>query len=248
MPDNANNSDELDAFFAAAENDDSSALQKAADRVATDTPVDPFATALERETDVRKRVKADTSMIRGTRVRNVTQIMLRQQETASGATAKPLGSTTKRVAVRDTRTLRTVSARESGFNLSKLLPWWGWLSIALVIVGIFVAVLFLPLLQLSGLTSRLGEDSESSQHAMRQLVLQGDERTVRTLYDMAASPEEAMDARLRAIDTLSLIREPAADHALHRLELGTSSDAKIRAHAAAARKQRAATLRNNPIR
>lgn len=123
-------------------------------------------------------------------------------------------------------------------HIARSLPWWAWVSIFLVLAGVFLAVMILPDVQLSNLTARLGTSNANTQSAMRQLVLRGDEHTVNKLYELASSQDKEIEMRLRAVDTLSLIQEPAAERALLRLELASNTDARVRQQAIAARRQR----------
>lgn len=127
-------------------------------------------------------------------------------------------------------------------HIHTLLPWWGWTTIGLGLLVLVAGVMIAPYINLSRLASRLGDSNEANaQYAMRQLVLRGDERTVGKLYDLAASDNEPMAARLRAVDTLGLIEDSQADRALQRLELAGSTHRQIRDAAIATRKQRAAS-------
>ena len=127
-------------------------------------------------------------------------------------------------------------------NIHAYVPWWGWLTIALGIVVLVTGIIVTPGITLNRLAARLGDSNQANaQYAMRKLVMNGDERTVRKLYDMAASPREGMAARLRAVDTMSLIeRVPEVDRALLRLELSGGTHEQVREAAIAARKQREA--------
>ncbi len=121
-------------------------------------------------------------------------------------------------------------------------PWWGWTAIGISLAMLAAGVIFMPLWSLDRLASRLGDgDAASAQHAMRELVMNGDERTVRKLHDMASSNRESLTARLRAVDTMSLIGGvPEVDRALLRLELSGGTNEQVREAAIAARKQREA--------
>lgn len=122
-------------------------------------------------------------------------------------------------------------------------PWWGWTAIAVGLVMLAAGVVFMPVWSLDRLTSRLGDgNTANAQLAMRTLVMNGDERTVRKLYDMASSSDESLTARLRAIDTMSLIGGvPEVDRSLLRLELSGGTNEQIREAAIAARRQREAS-------
>ncbi len=128
-------------------------------------------------------------------------------------------------------------------------PWWGWTAIGLGLLVLAAGVVFMPVWSLDRLASRLGDaNPATAQRAMRSLVMNGDERTVRKLYDMASSGNEGLTARLRAIDTMSLISGvPEVDRSLLRLELAGGTNEQIREAAIAARKQREASrTRGNP--
>ncbi len=127
-------------------------------------------------------------------------------------------------------------------NIHAYVPWWGWVTIAAGLAVFIAGVVLLPGISLNRLASRLGDKNEATaQQAMRQLVVKGDERTVRKLFDMASSSNEGLTTRLRAVDTMSLIdRVPEVDSALLRLELSSGTHNQVREAAIAARKQREA--------
>lgn len=127
-------------------------------------------------------------------------------------------------------------------NIHSFVPWWGWLTIVLGLAVLVTAVVLLPGVSLNRTVARLGDSNPATaQNAMRQLVMKGDERTVDKLYSLASSPRESVHARLRAVDTMSLIeRVPAVDRALLRLELSSATNEQVREVAIAARKQREA--------
>jgi HEAT repeat protein len=102
-----------------------------------------------------------------------------------------------------------------------------------------LGMMYLPAIRLGQLASRLGDANPAVvQSAMRELARSGDARAVSRLHDLASDRESAMPARLRAIDTLGIIRARGADNALLRLELAENAEPPIRAAAAAALKQR----------
>lgn len=127
-------------------------------------------------------------------------------------------------------------------NIHSYVPKWGWVAIGIGLAMLVAGVVLTPMFRLSRLTSRLGDDSEANvQYAMRQLVTNGDERTVKKLYSVAASPSEKLRIRLRAVDTMTLIEQvPEVDRALLRLELSEQTTAQVREAAVAARRQREA--------
>lgn len=127
-------------------------------------------------------------------------------------------------------------------NIHHYLPWWGWLTIVLGLMVLVGGVVMLPAVSLNRLVSRLGDKNEQNvRHAMRQLVIKGDERTVKKLYHMATSEKAGLTTRLRAVDAMSLIeRVPEVDRALLRLELASGTNQQVREAAMAARKQREA--------
>ncbi|MCD8351080.1 MAG: hypothetical protein LUC93_10770 [Planctomycetaceae bacterium] len=127
-------------------------------------------------------------------------------------------------------------------NVHAFMPWWGWFTIAVGLLMLITGVVLLPGVTLGRLTSRLGDQNDATARAaMRQLVISGDERTVRKLYDVAASPGANLPLRLRAIDTMSLIEQvPEVDRALLRLELAADTHDQVREAAIAARRQREA--------
>lgn len=128
-------------------------------------------------------------------------------------------------------------------GIHHFVPWWGWLTIGLGLIMLIAGVVLMPVIRLDRLTSNLGDANEArARRAMRQLVMNGDERTVKKLYSMANSRSQGLNARLRAIDAMTLIeRVPEVDRALLRLELASDTDAQIREAAIAARKQREAS-------
>jgi hypothetical protein len=128
-------------------------------------------------------------------------------------------------------------------HIHAYVPWWGWTAIGIGIAMLAAGVIFMPVWSLNRLASRLGDsNAENAELAMRSLVMNGDERTVGKLFDMAASSGESLTARLRAVDTMSLIGGvPEVDRALLRLELAGGTDEQVREAAIAARKQREAS-------
>ncbi len=140
------------------------------------------------------------------------------------------------------------AARDAPFvlipaHIHAYVPRWGWVAIGLFLVLLVAGVVLMPEWSLHRLASRLsGENEAEVQYAMRSLIQNGDERTVRTLFDLAASEEASVRTRLRAVDTMSLITGvPEVDHSLLRLELSGSTDERVRAAAIAARRQREAS-------
>ncbi len=127
-------------------------------------------------------------------------------------------------------------------NVHTFMPWWGWFTIGLGLLMLITGVVLLPGVTLGRLTARLGDkNDETARAAMRQLVINGDERTVRKLYDVASSSDATLPLRLRAIDTMSLIEQvPEVDRALLRLELSADTHDQVREAAIAARRQREA--------
>lgn len=129
-------------------------------------------------------------------------------------------------------------------RITSVLPWWAWVSMGSVLAGLFVALLLLPGLRLNNKTSRLtGGNYAKAQSAMRDLILTGDERTVDKLFEMASASEQTIDSRLRAVDALAVMREPAADRALLRLEVAERTDERVRRAAVNARRQRQASMK-----
>ncbi len=210
--------DDLDAFFAAAESGDSEAIRQAAQQVASTSE------------------RADKRFAAADKLRNSSRPGARVRQ---GGKAKYIAIEEEDAASGDPFTVVPHS-------FPAHLPWWGWASIGVVLAGIFFAVLFMPALELANLTARLGDSGPSSQAAMRQLVLRGDERTINILFEMANSQKHDINKRLQAVDTLSLIREPAAERALLRLELAASTDLRVREHAKAARQQRESAAASRP--
>ncbi|MDR3211087.1 MAG: hypothetical protein LBU79_04135 [Planctomycetota bacterium] len=125
-----------------------------------------------------------------------------------------------------------------------VIPWWAWLAMGLLFLLIFSVVLFANPIHNSYLIYCLDNDGDFPSDAARQLVINGDESTVSSLYQIAASDQAKRESRLKAIDVLTLMQQAAAGHALLRLELAGRTEPVIREHAKAARKQReAAQLR-----
>lgn len=127
-------------------------------------------------------------------------------------------------------------------NIHSFIPIWGWVAIGFGLAVMIVGVVLTPGFNLDRLTTRLGDrDDAVVRRAMRQLVSRGDERTVKKLYTVAVSDDEALIVRLRAVDAMSLIeRVPEVDRALLRLELSGETPGQVREAAMAARKQREA--------
>ncbi len=124
-------------------------------------------------------------------------------------------------------------------------PLWGWATIALGLIVFAAAVVFLPGVSIDRLAERLGDDSDAVVHqAMRALLVKADERTVRTLFDMASSDDHDIKARIRAVDTMSMIENvPEVDTSLLRLEKTESTNNQVREAAIAARKHRESASR-----
>lgn len=222
-----NDEDDLDAFFRAAESNDTEALSQAADQVASTNIASRRPGDAAARPDSGNELNLDDTAFREDLLHSINNYRDAKDNEPKFIAIEP--------------------QNESGapftlvrHNIPSILPWWVWVSFATVLCSIFLAVLFIPRIELSALTARLGDNRTSSQSAMRQLVMRGDENTVNKLFEMASSPNQDITARLRAIDALSLIAEPAAERALLRLELADSTDSRVRQHAIAARKQREA--------
>lgn len=224
-----NDEDDLDAFFRAAENNDSAALTQAADYVASTSLVDQPAGPPPSGGEPKNELNSGDTAFREDLLSKINYYPHSQNGEPKFIAIEP----------------QNADADGDPFvlvphGIPGMLPWWVWTSVAIVLCSIFLAVMFIPRIELSNLTARLGDNQASSQSAMRQLVMRGDENTVNKLYELAASQSQDISARLRAIDALSLIAEPAAARALLRLELADSTDSRIRQHAIAVRKQREA--------
>ncbi|MDR2391515.1 MAG: HEAT repeat domain-containing protein [Planctomycetota bacterium] len=119
------------------------------------------------------------------------------------------------------------------------IPVWIPAAIVLGLAIMVLGMIYLPAVRLGQLTSRLSDANPAVvQSAMRELAQSRDERAVFRLHDLASDRESTMSIRLRAVDTLGLIRARGADNALLRLELAENAEPPIRAAAAAALKQR----------
>ncbi|MDR1533976.1 MAG: hypothetical protein LBU64_02610 [Planctomycetota bacterium] len=124
-------------------------------------------------------------------------------------------------------------------NFFEKLPRWSWAAVVSSLVLLILAMLYLPAFRLELLASRLENANPAVVHsAMRELIVSGDRRAAARLYDLAASKESTLPTRLRAIDTLGLIRLRSADNLLLRLEMSEDSEPPIREAAGAARKLR----------
>lgn len=221
--------DDLDAFFQAAANNDAEALNSAANNVASSS------TSTVKRKSSPKNTKAEPK--HPTSLEDAlfgdVEMITADDDGPKFVAVEPHNNTP------DPFTLIP-------HNIPSALPWWAWVSVGIVLLSIFFMVMLMPRLELSNLTARLGASQASSQPAMRQLVMRGDEQTVNRLYDMASEQTNTIDERLRAIDVLSLIEDPAAARALLRLELASGTDARVRNHAIAARKQREASSERQP--
>lgn len=127
-------------------------------------------------------------------------------------------------------------------HIHQFVPWWGWAALLCGLVMLIVGIVLMPVVNLDRLATRLGDaNEEHARRAVQQLVVGGNERTVKKLYAMATSERESIATRLRAVDTMSLIdRVPEVDRALLRLELSSGTNVHVREAAIAARKQREA--------
>lgn len=222
--------DDLDAFFRAAENDDHAALTQAADQVASGGAAGRYGESSPHGIEQDNVVNLDGDAFREGPPRGFNRNYRHSRSGEAKFTA-----------------MEPQNADAGGapfvlvpYSIPSMLPWWVWASVVIMLCGIFLAVMFIPRIELSSLTAHLGGSQASAQSAMRQLVMRGDENTVNGLYEFAASQSQDINARLRAIDTLSLIAEPEAERALLRLELAEGTDPLVRRHAIAARKQREA--------
>jgi hypothetical protein len=237
--------DDLDAFFSAAAKADPGAMQEAAQNVAEGAPRngsgESSAPLHGRATSLRPKPSKPTAVAAKTLIQASSQPAIR---TSAAEAGEDLDG--KFIAIDPESFGHPHDAGGDPFvlipaHIHSLLPWWGWVTIVLGIVVLVTAVVLIPMVSLERLTARLGDANQrNAESAMRQLVLQGDERTVGKLYDLAASPGNGLTSRLRAVDTLSLIQAPDADRALLRLELADGTDSQVREAAVAARRQREA--------
>ena len=222
--------DDLDAFFAAAESRDPGELVQAAENIArTGAEISPAAESAAK-TSLRRPDAGDP-------------------DAAAGLEAlKEAGSLDGKFIAIDPDAIPDLDAadRQAPFvlipaHIHSYVPWWGWTAIAITLAMMVAGVILTPIIKLDRLAARLDDPNQASvQKAMRDLVVKGDEKTVRKLYDMAASPRVGLATRLRAVDTMSLIeRVPEVDRALLRLELTAAND-QVREAAIAARRQREA--------
>ncbi len=216
--------DALDAFFSAADSDDPGAVEQAAESV-----VKPPAPKPATPAQPPKKKKAPSS----------------SKPQASEASESLEG---KFIAIDpDAIEQEQRAPRHEPFvlipaHIHSFLPWWVWVAIIISLALLICGIMLMPGVTLERMTARLeSTDNASVQSAMRQLVLKGDERTVNKLFDIAASNEQGITMRLRAVDTLSLIEANEADRALLRLELGGNTESQVREAAIAARKQRKAS-------
>lgn len=230
--------DDLDAFFNAAASEDGNALQEAAENVAGQ-PRRSSKTA-----SLRPDIISDPEL----RARVHTKIKRR------GTAVKPKTKTTVKTPSDDLAGKFVAVAPEAEqtpgeqpgepfvlipAHIHNFLPWWGWATIGLGLAVMILGVVLAPEVNLERVVARLGDANQGNvQSAMRQLVINGDDRTVSKLFGLAVSAENDMETRLRAVDTLGLIQTPGADRALLRLELGGNTDAQVREAAVAARRQR----------
>lgn len=226
--------DDLDAFFNAADSDNPQDIAEAAANVSSPAP------AAESRRKKKKRNSKRSSK------RKDTPSGLPQEELDAlvGEENPPAGKNLKG------KFIAVDSGGRGGAgepfilipaHISSYIPRWGWAAIAAGLLMLIVGVILMPAWSLDRLASRLGDgNAADAQQAMRSLVLNGDARTVNKLYDMAASGGEPLTARLRAVDAMGLINVPEADRSLLRLELAGGTDEQVREAAIAARKQREA--------
>ena len=201
--------DDLDAFFSAAAKDDPAALQRAAANVTT-RPAAPAPLS-----SVAAAVADPSDADAPDDADFAAFLAVEDEESDAPFKVVPVG--------------RAPAA----------LPGWVWVSLAIFLFGVFLAIVLIPAAQVGQATASLESDDHVRAHtAMRRLVARGDDLAVDALYEMAASPDAGLGARFRAIDALSLIDRPAADRALLRLELASDTDDRVRQAAIAARRQR----------
>ena len=124
--------------------------------------------------------------------------------------------------------------------VARRIPLWGWGAMAGALAVLFLVIVYVPAWATNRTTRLLADENPDVVHeAMRQLAADSSNRAVRALSSLAASPSAPERARLHAVDTLSLSRNPTADQAL--LDLSTAADVAgpVRQAAALARRQRA---------
>lgn len=221
------NFDDLDAFFSAAASDDPHAMEKAAQNVATGgRTLPPTGSDSERSTAGGQRSAESAAYAI-------------PQEGFSDLDGKFIAIDPESIPGASEKSNQPFVLIPA--HIHSILPWWAWVTIGLGLSMLIAGVVVMPELSTSRLVSRLGDKNEAqAQAVMRQLVLQGDERTVNKLYDMASSNQAGLGTRLRAVDTLGLMRSQGADRALLRLELARGTDERVRDAAIAARRQREA--------
>lgn len=230
--------DVLDAFFSAHDSSDPEAMQQAAESLAA-------------QGNGQNGGRSATRKVNGTPHKTTSVIPRNESEAAADAIEDgeydPADLAGKFIAIDpDSLDYPSEDGSDAPFilipaHIHSFLPWWGWLTIGIGLAMMMAGVLLMPVVTLNRLTSRLDNDNPAVvQAAMRQLVVKGDEHTVNRLFDIANSDQAKLPSRLRAIDTLALIRAANADRALLRLELADSTDAKVREAAIAARRQREA--------
>lgn len=230
--------DDLDAFFSAAANAEDDSLSQADDAVSPrgrggnvapiTRPEAIKPPALSRPVPIRPATAEHPAVEEGGRTDGAPEQASASSPTRSIAVAAPDSG----------------PQGEGRFRI----PWWAWLVAALAIY--FMVVIWWPpsdITSLSRVTAKLGDQEYARVHsAMRQLMIRGDEQTIGKLFDIAASNENQIEERLRAIDTLAIIDNAEVDRALLRLQLSPEIHAVIRDAASSARKQRDAARVHSP--
>lgn len=245
--------DSLDAFFDAADRDDRNDIQAAAENLVRTSPAEsePIERGRRTTTGIRPGPPPNPSEEKAPG-RSTSVIPYDAATELGNDDIDPFGDMDqeslegKFVAI-DPDTIPGGATGKEPFilipaHIHSFVPWWGWLTIGFGLAVLIAAVVMFPGVSLNRTISRLGDSNPATaQQAMRQLVMKGDERAVGKLYDLASSPRESVRARLRAVDTMSLIeRVPEVDRALLRLELSSGTNNQVREAAIAARKQREA--------
>ncbi|MDR1611557.1 MAG: HEAT repeat domain-containing protein [Planctomycetota bacterium] len=205
--------DDIDDFFAAAENSDPGALRRAANNLGSSRSGENPRSDGDRRSDQPPDSLNDDDFLKFLAVEA-------EDEDDSEAPFKIVP-----------------------VHIPSVLPRWAWFCMGVVLAGLFASLLLLPGLLLNGKTSRLTRGNYAkAQSAMRELIVTGDRRTVDKLFEMASSQDEPIASRLRAIDALTMMREPSADRVLLRLAIAEHADERIRRAAENARRQRQASL------
>lgn len=127
-------------------------------------------------------------------------------------------------------------------GIQTFIPWWGWVTLAVIVVGMFIGIAVFPSFEAKRLVSKLSStDQQALTRVMRDLINSPTGEVEDHLYKLAASPSQERAARFNAVETLSLKPGTQAEEALYKLKNSPGIDSSIRKAAGYALEQRRAS-------